>query len=231
MLMRISIAQVLLVLSVSVSFAQSDINFENYFPPALNAPVSNALGMGIVGPSTYVADLFWSSNTNATMDDLIAVGSEAGFSPSATNGGGYFFGGSRTLPVPETPVVAQVRVWDEAYGATYYGARNAGGEFGFSNLIIVTPSIPPGMATPLFGLEGFQLQRLPRVTTTLTTTNTLLFSWTTEQTNYALQQNPDLSPTNWTTLSNAPVTIGQEQEVVVPVPTTGRMFYRLASQY
>ena len=65
---------------------------------------------------------------------------------------------------------------------------------------------------------------------TLTATNTIVFSWLTEQTAYLLQQNPDLSPTNWVTLSNTPVTVGQQQQVVLPVPTTGRMFYRLISQ-
>jgi hypothetical protein len=126
--------------------------------------------------------------------------------------------------------VAQVRVWDTTYGSTYYQARDNGGEFCFSNLITIAPSVPPGTATPLFGLQGFQLQRLPHLTSTLTTTNTILFSWPIEVTSYAVQQNPDLWPTNWVTLPNTPVTVGQQQQVTVPLPSSGKMFYRLVSQ-
>jgi len=162
------------------------------------------------------------------MDSLEAAGIDTPF--SNTQGGGYFFGGAIALPVGTVPTLAQVRVWDTNYGSDYYQARDTGGEFGFSNLIIVYPSVPPGTATTLFGLEGFQLQRLPRVTTVLTTTNTIVFSWSTELTTYAVQQNPDLSPTNWTTLPNTPTTIGQQQQVILPVPSNGRMFYRLVSQ-
>jgi len=209
-------------------FGQSEISFANYLAGAINAPVTNATGRPIVGPP-YVAHFFWSSNTQSTMDNLEPEGFDTQFSNFM--GGGYFSGGSIQLPVGNNiPILAQVRVWDTNYGSDYYQARDRGGEFGYSNLIIAYPTVPPPPATPLFGLEGFQLQRLPHVTNFVTTTNTIVFSWSTEQTGYAVQQSPDLSPNNWVTLSNQPVTIGQQQQVILPAPSSGRMFYRLISQ-
>src|SRR5262249_44225145 len=128
------------------------------------------------------------------------------------------------------PIVVRVRVWDTSYGSTYFDARDNGGEFGFSNVFTVTPLLPPLPAASLLGLHGFQLQLLPRLTSTVTSTNTIVLSWPTEQTTYALQQNPDLSPTNWMTLPNTPTTVGQNQQVILSVPPTSRMFYRLVSQ-
>lgn len=210
------------------SFGQAAINFANFGGGGrLDAPVTNAVGTRITGPP-YVAHFFWSSNTQATMDSLEAEGLDTPF--SNTQGGGYFFGGGIELPVGQIPVLAQVRVWDTNYGSDYYQARDKGSEFGFSNIITVYPSLPPGTPTTLFGLEGFQLQRLPHVTSVLTTTNTIFFSWPTGQTVYAVEQNPDLSPSNWTTLSNTPITVGNQQQVIIPVPQSGRMFYRLVSQ-
>ena len=204
-------------------FGQGVVDFEN-LESGVNAPVTNAAGSRISGPSPYVADLFWSTNTQGAMDSLTAFNMPVAFSSMP----GYFAGGGRTGPPIDT--LFQVRVWDTNYGSTYYQARDNGGEFGFSNLFITTPSIPPGAETPLHGLQGFQLQRLPHLTTTLTTTNTILFSWPVEAMTYAVQQNPDLLPNNWITLPNSPTTVGQQQQVSVPVPPTGRMFYRLVSQ-
>jgi hypothetical protein len=207
------------------SFCQGIVILANA-GPGVNAPITNAGGNLIVGPSSYVADLFWSTDTNAPMDSMSTSNMPVQFSSQP----GYFYPQGRNVGLIATPILAQVRAWDSNYGSTYYQARDTGGEFGFSNPVIVTPDWPPGGGTLLIGLQGFQLQRLPHFTATLTTTNTLVFWWPTEQTAYAVQQNLDLSPTNWTTLPNTPVTVGQEQQLVLPVPTTGRMFYRLISQ-
>ena len=212
-----------LILAASYCFGQ-DIVFAN-FNNGINAPITNASGDPISGSTSYVADLFWSTNLDAAFDQLPAAGYDQPFT-----GSGYFLGGSKTLLGVFAPILAQVRVWDTSYGSTYYKARDHGGEFGFSNFIIITPSVGPGPPTALAGLQSFRLQRLPRLTSTLTATNTIVFSWPTEQTSYAVQQKPDLSATNWTTLPNTPVTVGQEQQVVLPVPPTGLMFYRLVSQ-
>jgi len=210
------------------SHAQAFINFSNGAGGA-NGPVTNASGNRIVGPGPYVADFFWSSNLNASFDDLISAGFNKPFSTN-TQYGGYFYGGGGYLPVGEIPILGQVRVWDTSYGSNYYRARDNGGEFGFSNIITVEPSIPPGTPTGLIGLQGFQLQRLPRFAAVITETNTIVFSWSSQQTSYTVQQNPDLSPTKWTTVTNSPITDGQQQHMILPVPPTPRMFYRLVSQ-
>jgi hypothetical protein len=139
--------------------SQGTVNFSNFAGVgtfAVDAPVTNAAGIRIVGPGPYVADLFWSSNTNAPVDSLTPAGFNQPFSTTTFSGGGYFVAGSKTLPTADW-ILAQVRVWDTTYGATYAQARDAGGEFGFSNLILVIPSIPPGPPTILVGLHGFQL--------------------------------------------------------------------------
>ncbi len=197
-------------------FGQGVVDFEN-LESGVNAPVTNAAGSRISGPST---------DTNARMDSLRA----AGFNTQFSTYPGYFLGGGKDLGVGIVLVLCQVRVWDTSYGATYQEARDRGGEFGFSNLITITPDYGPGPLTVLKGLEGFQLQRLPQIASTLSTTNTIVLSWSVEGTAYLVQQNPDLSPNNWVTLQNSPITVGQQQQVTAPVPPTGRMFYRLVSQ-
>ena len=213
--------------AASQLLGQGSISLANYVAGAVNAPVTNAAGNLIVGPP-YLAHFFWSSNTQSTMDNLEPAGFDAQF--STFQGGGYFLTYPVNLPVGVMPILAQIRVWDTNYGSGYYQARDNGGEFGFSNLIIAYPTIPLETASPLFGLEGFQLQRLPRLRSSVSVTNTIVFSWLTEQTCYTVQQNPDPSGTNWMTVSNAPVTVGQNQQVVLPAPPTGSMFYRLVSQ-
>jgi len=213
--------------AVAVAQIEGFVTFANK-AAGVDAPVSDAFGNRIIGPSPYVADLFWSTNTNALMDSLMPVGRNTSFSTLTNNGGGYFLGGAVGLPAED--VLTQVRVWDTTYGSTYYEARDKGGEFGFSNLIIVIPTPPPGGPASLIGLQSFKLQRLPHLTAILSTTNTILFSWPVEVTTYAVQQSLDLSPANWVTLSNSPVAFGQQEQVVLPVPPSGRMFYRLVSQ-
>ena len=62
----------------------------------------------------------------------------------------------------------------------------------------------------------------------LTPTNTLLLAWPAAATGYALQQNPDLSPTNWTTVTNTPEVVGSEKRVLI-APASAQNFYRLRS--
>ena len=57
----------------------------------------------------------------------------------------------------------------------------------------------------------------------------LLCSWPTPAPAFVMQQNPDLDPTHWTTLTNASVVVGRENQLTLPKPET-TMFYRLVSQ-
>jgi len=155
------IASVLLFGTTAVAVAQSyigELAFAN-FGDGVNAPISDASGNVIIGSNPYVADLFWSINTNASMDSLAPAGYNTSFFVTNRYGGGYFYSVNAKLPIAY--LLAQVRAWDTNYGSTYYEARDTAGEFGFSNPIIVHPVLPPAVPSRLTGLQSFQLQRLP----------------------------------------------------------------------
>ena len=59
---------------------------------------------------------------------------------------------------------------------------------------------------------------------------TVTCSWPVPNPAFAVQQNPDLNPTHWITLTNTPKVVGSENQVTLPRPAQGIMFYRLASQ-
>ena len=60
----------------------------------------------------------------------------------------------------------------------------------------------------------------------LTSTNTVLLAWPAALTPYDLKQNAGLTTTNWLAVTNPPVVVGDEKQVVVS-PTSGQNFYRL----
>ena len=110
--------------------SQGTVNFSNFAgvgASAVDAPVTNAAGIRIVGPGPYVADLFWSSDTNAPTDSLTPAGFNQPFLTTAFSGGGYFIAGSKTITGAVGIIRAQVRAWDITYGATYGQARDNGG--------------------------------------------------------------------------------------------------------
>ena len=55
----------------------------------------------------------------------------------------------------------------------------------------------------------------PRLTSSHTTTNTLALSWPTNATGFALQQNTDLASLNWANVTNAVVTAGANNQVII----------------
>ncbi len=71
---------------------------------------------------------------------------------------------------------------------------------------------------------------VPQLNLTSSTGN-LTFSWLVPSTNFVLQQNFDLTPANWVTLTNTPVLnlTNLQDEVVLP-PTNSSGFFRLISQ-
>jgi hypothetical protein len=67
----------------------------------------------------------------------------------------------------------------------------------------------------------------PLLNVSLSSSNTLLFTWIGSTTGFVLQVNPSLGTTNWVTLTNAPVAAGSSNEIVLPTPAASSQFYRL----
>jgi hypothetical protein len=115
-------------------------------------------GAFISGTNTTIrADLFWSVGTTTvgvTPDQLVNAG---GLNQAFNTGAqaGYFTGGVKTITPANAgeSIVAQVRVWDTAFGS-YAAARNAPGAYwGESVLFTITPAgAPPAVAPNLVGL-------------------------------------------------------------------------------
>ena len=59
-----------------------------------------------------------------------------------------------------------------------------------------------------------------------TATNSLVISWPGSLTGFVLQENADLNTTNWVNVATVPLTVGEQWQVLVPVPA-GNRFYRL----
>ena len=80
----------------------------------------------------------------------------------------------------------------------------------------------------LSGTRGLRIYSvLPQLSINLAT-NRVRLSWPAPA-SFVVQQNPDLNTTNWVSLTNGPVSVGSQSEVVIP-PPAGKMFYRLMSQ-
>ena len=75
-------------------------------------------------------------------------------------------------------------------------------------------------------LAAVQTPGAPTLTVTLTTTNTAVVSWPYPAIGFALEQNPGLGTTNWTSVTNTVSNDGSFHRVVVPA-NTGNKFYRL----
>jgi hypothetical protein len=148
-----------LFLAASKVFAQGTLVFANL---ASGVNVPGVYYIGLMGPSgqrvtdpAFLADLYFSTSTNAPTDSLQAAGFNVPFSTITAGGGGYFLGGTRTVPGATGSIVAQVRVWDSRLGSTFEAVRaqpNLG--FGYSNPFIINLAIPPAPAPPLSGLSA-----------------------------------------------------------------------------
>jgi hypothetical protein len=66
----------------------------------------------------------------------------------------------------------------------------------------------------------------PQLSVKPTPTNTLVFTWISPTNGYRLQAIASLSTTNWTMLTNAPVTIGSSNQIILAAPASNQ-FYRL----
>jgi hypothetical protein len=67
----------------------------------------------------------------------------------------------------------------------------------------------------------------PPLNVSLSSSNTLVFTWTGLTTGFLLQANTSLGTTNWVTLTNAPATAGSSNQIILHTPISGSLFYRL----
>ena len=96
------------------------------------------------------------------------------------------------------------------------------------------PDAGPTMSGGNYSVDGgfwgliaaVQMPGAPTLTVTLTTTNTAIVSWQYPSTGFALEQNPTIGTTNWTSVTNSVSNDGSVNWVVVPA-NTGNKFYRL----
>jgi hypothetical protein len=76
-------------------------------------------------------------------------------------------------------------------------------------------------------IAAVQMPGAPRLTITITGPSTVTISWPYPSLGFGLQQNGNLTTTNWTSVGTTPVQDGDNWKVTV-TPTVGNKFYRLA---
>ena len=232
---RLSLAAALGTLCVS-TLAQGTLNFSN-FGGGLQAKVTDTDGTTGLAGNAWNADLFWAPGIVTDSTLLAALGQPTSFSTDPQYAG-FFFAGTRTISgeTAASIITAQIRVWDTAHGTSWVSCHVINGaRVGESILFQVTlgNAGSPAVMTELNGhpwsviLTGVHAIKPPLTITS--TPNHLLLSWSTPAAAFAVQQNPDLNPAHWTTLTNASVVVGSQNQVTLPT-SQGSMFYRLISQ-
>ena len=79
--------------------------------------------------------------------------------------------------------------------------------------------------TPVFQ-PGVVLASPPRISVLRTSANGVLVSWSTNSPGFVLQQNSALGTTNWTPVTDPPIEVGENWQVLIS-PLVGQGFYRL----
>ena len=113
---------------------------------------------------------------------------------------------------------------------------------GFTSAGAIQQVVAPAGATRLFlgiideyswynneGSFTAQVVQIPQLNITVNNAAAVQLSWPTSSGNFAVQQNPVLTTTNWITISNAPIPVSGEYQVNLPSSATN-MFYRLTFQ-
>jgi hypothetical protein len=112
------------------------------------------------------------------------------------------------------------------------GGASAGGSYQVSGTIGQHDAGGPMTGGPYSLTGGFwalyavQILGAPKLTITLTTTNTAMVSWPSPSTGFNLQQNNDLTTVNWVTPAE-PVTDNGTIKYIIVNPPVGNRFYRL----
>jgi hypothetical protein len=78
-----------------------------------------------------------------------------------------------------------------------------------------------------WGIIGaVQMPGAPSLFISLTPTNTVLVSWPYPSEGFSLQQNGAVGTTNWVGVTNSPMQVGQQWQLIA-LPPAGNKFYRL----
>ncbi len=89
-----------------------------------------------------------------------------------------------------------------------------------------------GVTVASFGAEftgtPVPTSTLASLNISVTATNKVLITWPAVLTSYTLQQSSSLSSKNWVVVTNTPVNVAAQNQVILPV--SGNRFFRLASQ-
>ena len=134
-------------------------------------------------------------------------------------------------------LVAAATVLAQSYSIDWYSVDGGGGT-STGGVFSITGTIGQPDAGHMSGgnytLDGgfwgivaaVQVPGSPLLSVALTSTNKVLVSWPYPSTGFGLQQNAALGTTNWSGVTNVPVQVGQEWQILVQ-PQAGNRFYRL----
>jgi hypothetical protein len=106
--------------------------------------------------------------------------------------------------------------------------------------ITIAPATPPGQYFGVVTIQGgtnifaannlaspiFEISLLPVALSITNSGGNLVLSWPSPPGNFVLQQNSDLTTTNWLTMTNTPATTNSQNQVIL-APAAGNQFYRL----
>lgn len=76
-------------------------------------------------------------------------------------------------------------------------------------------------------LSAVQMPGAPELTIHLTTTNTVVVSWSVTSPAYTLQHSPALNAPSWGGVTNVPALVGGQYQVII-APPSGNAFFRLS---
>lgn len=154
---------ILLVASAAATQAQSTLDFSNYKPGRVVAPVYDVDGITRLGDQ-YLGQLYAGSTAN----NLTAVGSPVRFRTHAGTNTGYIVAGRVDVPggAGVAPVFLELRAWLASGGSTYETALAARVKTGRSAVIHIMTGggaigAPPAPPPALIGLSAFSLQPPP----------------------------------------------------------------------
>jgi len=215
------------------SFAQGTLIFAN-LGTRLDAPVTNWDGTRLAG-YMFAADLWWAPGTVTDSKQLMELGAPAVFISE-----GYFLGGTRLIPgtVGGTVITAQVRAFGGVAGCPPFAwdcdsSVYQEGDSALMQLTLTSGPEPPASLNGLtpFGISPPTTRSAPRCIVNSIVGDRLVLSWppSSVAASFVLQQNSDLTTTNWVTITTTPILVGREFQIAIPVPR-GNMFYRLVSQ-